>query len=183
MREMSHLIQTEPRALQNRRSGINAVINEYWRKKPPEQMNMLRKPEQNYFNEQPVERVSNQENQPFAGVLRKPPVTPPSTRRQYLASHRASPPYSVHALRIGRQIWNWSSHIYWHLLLQITGKQTYCLTHICISTKSSVWVGTSWFSSVLCRVTCLSKFPCVEAAKLMKTPLSDQRQQPHQERL
>lgn len=41
VREMLNLIHTEPGALENRRSnqrassGINAVINKLWRKKPP----------------------------------------------------------------------------------------------------------------------------------------------------
>lgn len=74
---------------------------------------------------QAIEWVSDQQNQPFAGTLRKPPVTPSSAFWQYLDFHWASPLYSVNTLRVGRQIWNGNSHVYWHLLLQITGKLSF----------------------------------------------------------
>lgn len=128
---------------------------------------------------QAIEWVSDQENQPFAGTLRKPPVTPSSAFWQYLDFHWASPLYSVNTL-------SWEADLEQKQPCLPAPSppnnwQTFFLTHNCIFTIFSVWVGTSWFSLFLCGARYLPKFPCIKTAKLMKTLLSNQTQQLHQE--
>lgn len=131
MRETSKLIHREPGALANSRSNqwassaTNAVINGAWRQEPPEELDALRKFQLNYVKERRQHRTTGhgarQQSQP-ALCVQRPPAALSSAFCQCSDSRWAPPPCSVTTLRAGRQIGSRNSDVYWHLLLQTTGK-------------------------------------------------------------